>query len=126
VQINLKATQQLLNPIGLGVILGLVIGKPLGITLLSWIALRTGLAEMPGDLHFKQLASASLLAGIGFTLSLFIANAAFGDSAILTTVKLNILVASILAGVIGTVALRFFSRRIPSETTQLEPAPAAD
>jgi NhaA family Na+:H+ antiporter len=125
VQISAEATGQLLSPIGWGVILGLVIGKPIGISLLSWIALRTGMAEMPGDLHFKQLLSASLLAGMGFTLSLFIANAAFSDPAMLAAVKLNILVASILAGVLGTVALLLFSR-IPSQTTQLEPAPAAD
>jgi len=125
VQISAEATGQLLSPIGWGVILGLVIGKPIGISLLSWIALRTGMAEMPGDLHFKQLLSASLLAGMGFTLSLFIANAAFSDSAMLAAVKLNILVASILAGVLGTGALLLFSR-IPSQTTQLEPAPAAD
>src|SRR6266508_962419 len=125
VKIDVNATQQLLSPIGMGVILGLVIGKPIGISLLAWIALRTGLAEMPGDLRFKQLVSASLLAGIGFTLSLFIANAAFVDSGMLAAVKLNILMASILAGIIGTVALRLFSP-IPSKTTKLEPAPAAD
>jgi len=125
VQISAEATGRLLSPIGWGVILGLVIGKPIGISLLSWIALRTGMAEMPGDLHFKQLLSASLLAGMGFTLSLFIANAAFSDAAMLAAVKLNILVASILAGVLGTGALLLFSR-IPSQTTQLEPAPAAD
>jgi Na+:H+ antiporter, NhaA family len=125
VQINVDATRQLLSPVGLGIILGLVIGKPVGISLLSWIALRTGLAEMPGDLHFKQLVSASVLAGMGFTLSLFIANAAFVGSAMLAAVKLNILVASLLAGVIGTVAFLLFSR-IPSETTKLEPVPAAD
>jgi Na+:H+ antiporter, NhaA family len=96
-----------------------------GITLLSWIAIRTGLAEMPGDFHFKQLVSASFLGGIGFTLSLFIANATFADSGMLAGVKLSILVASVLAGVLGTVALGLFSR-VPSETTKLEPAPAAD
>jgi Na+/H+ antiporter NhaA len=56
---------------------------------------------------------------------LFIANAAFGDSALLAAVKLNILMASLLAGVIGTAAFRLLSR-IPSETTKLEPASAAD
>jgi Na+:H+ antiporter, NhaA family len=125
VQINVDATRQLLSPIGLGIILGLVIGKPVGITLLSWIALRTGLAEMPGDLHFKQLVSASLLAGMGFTLSLFIANAAFGDSGMLAAVKLSILVASIVAGILGWAALGLFSP-IRSETTKLETVPAAD
>ena len=125
VQINVEAARQLFSPIGLGIILGLVIGKPVGISLFSWIALRTGLAEMPGDLHFKQVVSSSILAGMGFTLSLFIANAAFGDSSMLVSVKLAILVASILAGVIGMVAFRLVSH-IPSETTKLEPASAAD
>jgi NhaA family Na+:H+ antiporter len=80
---------------------------------------------MSGDLHFKQLVGASFLAGIGFTLSLFIANAAFADSDLLASVKLSILVASILAGVIGILAFRLVSR-VPSETTQLEPASAIE
>jgi NhaA family Na+:H+ antiporter len=125
VQISADATQQLFSPIGLGIIVGLVLGKPVGISILSWIALRSGLAEMPGDLHFKQLVSASLLGGMGFTLSLFIANAAFADSGTLAAVKLDILLASILAGVLGTGALLLFSR-LSSETTHLEAAPAAD
>jgi NhaA family Na+:H+ antiporter len=125
VEINLNAAQQVLSPAGKGIILGLVIGKPVGISLLSWIAIRTGLAEMPGDLHFKQLVSASVLAGIGFTLSLFIANAAFVDSEMLAAVKLAILAASILAGILGWAALRLFSP-IPSGATKLEPAPATD
>jgi NhaA family Na+:H+ antiporter len=125
VPLSVGASRELLSPVSLGVILGLVIGKPLGISLFSWIALRTGLAEMSGDLHFKQLVGASFLAGIGFTLSLFIANAAFADSDLLASVKLSILVASILAGVIGILAFRLVSR-VPSETTQLEPASAIE
>ena len=125
VQFNADAMRGLLSPIGLGVVVGLVIGKPIGIALFSWIAVRTGMAEMPGDLRFRQLLSASLLAGMGFTLSLFIANAAFGDSATLAAVKLNILMASILAGILGTGALLLFSRSL-SATTQLEPVTAAD
>lgn len=124
VVINADAFQGLLSPVSLGIIAGLVVGKPLGITLLSWIAIRAGIAEMPGDLHFKQLAGASFLAGIGFTLSLFIANAAFTDLEILASAKLAILVASILAGVLGVVALSILSPA-PSETTRLEPAPAS-
>ena len=125
VQVNADAVRELLSPIGLGIMLGLVVGKPVGITLFSYIALRTGLAEMPGDLHFKQLVSSSLLAGMGFTLSLFIANAAFANSGILTTVKLSILVASLLAGILGWAGLLVFSP-ISSETTKLEPSPAAE
>lgn len=125
VQINADAVREMFAPVGLGVVAGLVMGKPIGIALFSWIALRTGLAEMPGDLRFRQLASASLLAGMGFTLSLFIANAAFGNSAMLTAVKLNILMASILAGLLGTGALLVFSRR-QSAITQLDPVTAAE
>jgi len=125
VEINTSSFQELFSPVGMGIIFGLVFGKPLGITMLSWIAIRTGLAEMPGDLHFKQLAGASFLAGIGFTLSLFIANAAFTDAEILAVAKLAILVASILAGVLGTVALTLLSPA-PSESTKLEPAAATD
>ena len=78
---------------------------------------------MPADLNFKQLAGASFLAGIGFTLSLFIANAAFTDPEVLAVAKLGILVASILAGALGWIALTVFN---PATTgsTQLEPAAA--
>jgi NhaA family Na+:H+ antiporter len=87
------------------------------------VAIRTGIAELPADLHFKQLAGASFLAGIGFTLSLFIANAAFNDPEILAAAKLSILAASILAGALGWAALTALS---PTATgsTQLEPASA--
>ncbi|KAA3644589.1 MAG: Na+/H+ antiporter NhaA [Chloroflexi bacterium] len=123
VEINVNATQDLLSPVSLGIIFGLVVGKPVGITLLSWIAVRTGIAELPSDMHFKQLAGASFLAGIGFTLSLFIANSAFTDPEVLAVAKLGILVASILAGVLGWVALTVLSP-VTTAHTQLEPATA--
>jgi NhaA family Na+:H+ antiporter len=84
---------------------------------ISWLAL--GVAAL------FLIALRSGLAGMGFTLSLFIANAAFDDPGRLAVVKLGILMASILAGILGTGALLLFSRR-SSETTQLEAAPAAD
>ena len=123
VEIDINAAQDLLSPVSLGIIFGLVVGKPLGITLMSWLAVRTGIAELPGDLHFKQLAGASFLAGIGFTLSLFIANSAFTDPEILAVAKLGILVASIMAGVLGWLALTVLSPNT-SASTQLNPAPA--
>ncbi len=61
------------NPVTLGVILGLVVGKPIGISLFSWLAVRIGIAELPSGVSWRQLISASTLAGIGFTISLFIA-----------------------------------------------------
>ena len=71
------AFANLADPISLGIILGLVVGKPLGISFFSWLAIRLGWAEMPAGVQWPQFISASFLAGIGFTMSLFISGAAF-------------------------------------------------
>jgi NhaA family Na+:H+ antiporter len=88
-----------------GIVLGLVVGKPLGVSLFAWLAVRLGLAALPAGTTWRQLLSASLLAGIGFTVSLFIADAAFGDPALLATAKLGILAGSVLAAALGAGAL---------------------
>jgi NhaA family Na+:H+ antiporter len=119
--LNLNTAQNLLNPISLGIILGLVVGKPVGITLLSWLAVRSGLAELPGGIGWSQVFSTSCLAGIGFTMSLFITNAAFTDSELQATAKLAVLVASVLAAVLGT-ALLFITSPNQVGTTQMETA----
>jgi NhaA family Na+:H+ antiporter len=72
----------LINPVGLGILFGLVLGKPLGISLFSWLAVRLGWAELPLGVGWLQLFSASWVAGIGFTISLFITHAAFPDLAL--------------------------------------------
>jgi Na+:H+ antiporter, NhaA family len=96
------------STIGLGVVMGLVLGKPIGITLASWLAVRTGFASLPAGIGWRTLAGAAMLGGIGFTMSLFIAALAFGDSAeALTSAKLGTLVASVIAGVAGWLTLRF-------------------
>lgn len=90
------------SPVGLGIVVGLVLGKPLGLTLFSWLAIRLGLANLPARTTWPQLFSATWLAGIGFTMSLFIANSAFLDSPeMLSTSKISILFASLLAAIIG-------------------------
>ncbi|MFZ0548764.1 MAG: Na+/H+ antiporter NhaA [Candidatus Promineifilaceae bacterium] len=99
------ALQHLTEPISIGIIAGLVAGKPLGITALSWLAVRLGLAEMPGGVNWRQFFSASCLAGIGFTMSLFITNSAFMDPDLRPIAKLSILVASLVAAVLGTALL---------------------
>ena len=108
----------LAEPVSLGVILGLVIGKPVGITALSWLAVRFGPAELPGGVRWRQFFSASCLAGIGFTMSLFITNSAFDDASLQTTAKLSILVASLIAAVLGTGLLLLTSPKHEG-TTQL-------
>jgi NhaA family Na+:H+ antiporter len=97
----------LANPISLGIILGLVIGKSFGITLFSWLAVRLGIAEMPTGVGWRRLFGASWLAGIGFTMSLFIASSAFDDPALLDTAKISILIASLLAAAIGVLILTY-------------------
>ncbi len=93
----------LAHPVSLGIIGGLVLGKSLGITLFAWIAVKSGAAELPFGVSWLQLFSASWLAGIGFTMSLFIANSAFGDAQLLNVAKFSILLASIVAAGIGAV-----------------------
>ncbi len=108
--------ETLLDGVSLGIISGLVLGKPFGIYLASRLAVRLGLAELPPDLNWRQIFSASWLAGIGFTMSLFIANAGFSDPALLNTAKLAILIASVAAGVVGWGLLNWSSPRLDQTT----------
>jgi NhaA family Na+:H+ antiporter len=96
------------NQVTLGVILGLVLGKQLGVTLAAWIAVRSGVTELPEGVGWRDIYGAGWLAGIGFTMSLFVADLAFADSGeagLLTAAKLGILVASIIAGLGGWLIL---------------------
>jgi NhaA family Na+:H+ antiporter len=88
-------------PVSLGIILGLLLGKSLGITLFSWLAVRIGVADLPYGVSWPQLFATSWLAGIGFTMSLFIASSAFDQPALLALAKMDILIASVLAAAIG-------------------------
>jgi Na+:H+ antiporter, NhaA family len=112
----------LTNPISLGIIAGLALGKPLGITLFAWLAVRLGLANLPDNVTWARLFSASWLAGIGFTMSLFIASSAFaGDE--LDLAKMSILVASLLAAAVG-VGLLFLTSARQERVTALDAAEA--
>jgi NhaA family Na+:H+ antiporter len=90
------------EPITLGVVIGLLLGKPLGITLAAWMAVRSGLAALPDGSTWPRLHAVGWLAGIGFTMSLFIAGLAFQDEAMLNLAKVGILAASLLAGIVGS------------------------
>ncbi len=96
-------------PIVLGIVLGLVVGKPLGLIGLSWVVVRTGIATLPEGVRWAHIVGAGCLAGLGFTMSLFIAALGFGESELLEAAKLGILTASLIAGVLGFILLR----RIP-------------
>lgn len=99
---------QVLHPVSLGIIAGLVIGKQAGIVLLSWLAVRLGMASLPRDVSWGLIYGASLLCGIGFTMSLFIASLAFeqGGGAYLGLERIGILAGSTIAGAAGYLVLR--------------------
>ncbi len=87
-----------------GVALGLVVGKPLGITLLAWLTVRSGLASLPAGVSWAQVAAVSALGGIGFTMSLFIGSLAFTDERLIDVAKLGIIFGSLAAALIGAAA----------------------
>jgi NhaA family Na+:H+ antiporter len=89
----------------LGIILGLTIGKPIGLLGAAWLAVRFGLSSLPPGVTWSSMIGVGLLAGIGFTMSLFIATLAFADESVLATAKLAILIASLIAGSIGMLLL---------------------
>jgi Na+:H+ antiporter, NhaA family len=99
------AVRAVTDPISLGVICGLVLGKPIGIVLFSWLATRSRIATMLEGVSWRQIVGVGMLGGIGFTMSLFIANLAFGDGPALETAKVGILVASVVSGIAGAIVL---------------------
>ncbi len=99
-----------------GVVLGLVVGKLVGIVGASWLAVRLGAGSLPGDVRWKHITGVGLIAGIGFTVSLFVTGLAFEDSRAVAEAKTGILGASVLAGLLGYIWLRVV-------TTTREPHP---
>jgi NhaA family Na+:H+ antiporter len=97
------------TPLALGILCGLILGKQAGITLFSWISVKVGVAELPLSITWKHIYGIGLLGGIGFTMSLFIANLAFVDIHLLNISKMAVLMASLIAGCIGFLILRFFA-----------------
>ncbi|MDX1530394.1 MAG: Na+/H+ antiporter NhaA [Rhodothermales bacterium] len=104
----------LLNPISLGVALGLLVGKPVGVTLFAWAAVRFGVATLPAGVSWRQLIGVAALTGIGFTMALFIGGLAFDEAALLDSAKVGILGASLFAGLLGWLLLSRASRPSPS------------
>ncbi len=100
------ASSELVGPVTMGVLMGLILGKPVGIMLASWLVVRQGWATLPSGTSWHLIHGAAWLGGIGFTMSLFIASLAFDGSANLLAAKLGILLASTAAGVAGALILR--------------------
>jgi NhaA family Na+:H+ antiporter len=106
----------ILEPVAMAVAAGLIVGKPLGILVFSWIAVRLGLARLPGGVDWRVLFGAGCLAGIGFTMSLFIAGLAL-EGPLLTAGKIGTLLGSTVSAVVGLSVLAWLLKR---------PSPAAD
>ena len=96
----------LFGPVSLGIALGLFIGKQLGVLGFVWIAVRTGIADLPKNVTWQQMHGAALLAGIGFTMSLFIGTLAFADPQHAAAVRVGVLSGSLLSGLVGFIVLR--------------------
>lgn len=95
-----------INPLGMGIVLGLLVGKPLGILLFSWIAYKLGMASLPENIKWKHILGVGLLGGIGFTMALFISGLAFRQTEFIESAKISILFASVIAGLAGYFVLK--------------------
>jgi Na+:H+ antiporter, NhaA family len=98
------------SPIALGVLLGLVVGKAVGITAFSFLAVKSKIAGMADGLTWAGITGVAILAGVGFTVALFISGLSFGDESLVATAKVAVLAASLAAGAIGYFYLRFALR----------------
>jgi Na+:H+ antiporter, NhaA family len=108
--------QGLLSPVGKGIIAGLVLGKPLGILLLSYLAVKLRICALPVDIGWRHIAGAGMLAGIGFTMSIFITLLAFEDVVLINNTKFFVLIASVISGLLGLFWLRtIFKNKIVEE-----------
>lgn len=109
--------QDLTSANSLGIVMGLLLGKPLGIAILSYIAVALGLCRKPLDLSWMHVIGAGMLGGIGFTMSIFITNLAFvGNAELINASKMAILLASLTAGAIGFIWLKSVGEPVAGDT----------
>ncbi len=111
IEINWSSVAQTLSgPVAGGIILGRVVGKIVGITLFAWIAVKIGFARKPDSLSFAEIAGAGALAGMGLTVSLFLAELAISDQAVIAEIKLGLVAAALISAILGILLLRKFSK----------------
>lgn len=110
----------LFTPLGMGIILGLFIGKPVGIFIMSWISIKLGLSKMPDQAGWTHIIGVGMIAGIGFTMSIFISLLSFaGAELLMSEAKFSILVASILSGVMGSILLKAVAKKRTKKDSEL-------
>ncbi len=103
--LSVSTANALVSPASLGIVLGLLVGKQLGIFGAVWLAVRSGVAKLPEGTNWWQVYGVALVAGIGFTMSLFIAGLAFSDPAVFRSARLSVVVGSLFSAVIGAAVL---------------------
>ncbi|NDP48848.1 MAG: Na+/H+ antiporter NhaA [Sulfuriferula multivorans] len=122
--LSVSTVNALVSPTSLGIVLGLLVGKQVGIFGAVWLAVQLGVAKLPEGTNWWHLYGVALLAGIGFTMSLFIAGLAFSDSVAFRSARLSVVVGSLLSAAGGVAVLRFASRkRRKTVPKQVEPFP---
>ncbi len=110
---GMALTDTVNNPITQGVVAGLVLGKPLGIVAATWLTVRSGLGRLPAGVRWPALTGVAAVGGVGFTVALFVAGLAFGTTPAASAAKLGILLASLLAGLLGAAVILLTTRRRP-------------
>lgn len=106
------------SPLGLGIIFGLALGKPIGVMLFSWLSVKTGIAKLPQQANWSHIIGLGLLAGIGFTMSIFIALLSFKNPEYQAEAKFAILIASLVSGLSGFLFLSALSRKESKKITE--------
>jgi NhaA family Na+:H+ antiporter len=104
-------TTLIFSPVSLGIIFGLFVGKQIGIFGVSWILIKLKIAKLPSKVKMMHLYAASVLGGIGFTMSLFVSSLSFSDESSLATAKISIMTASILAAICGAMIFKIIERK---------------
>lgn len=97
--------EDIISPVSMAVICGLAVGKPAGILLMSWLALKLGLTRLPAGVTWRHMIGGGFLAGIGFTMALFITGLAFADETLLKTAKVGVLTGSVISAIMGVIIL---------------------
>jgi Na+:H+ antiporter, NhaA family len=99
-------SEALASPVAWGVAAGLILGKPIGIALFAWVAVVTGVAHLPRAIEWRHVGGVACLGGVGFTISLFITELAFGEGALAHSARVGIFIGSLLAGIAGYAILK--------------------
>ena len=120
--IHNEMIEGLTSPLALGIFFGLLLGKPIGIVITALVCSKLGIGQLPANSKFIHMVGVGLLAGIGFTMSIFISILSFTNPIFIEEAKLSVLLTSLIAGVSGYLVLKFSSRRIKTDSVASIPS----